>query len=51
VGPSGWIGIYLDRRVSWASVADLLRDAYQLRSVGSKPRGKRVPRPHHERHR
>ena len=51
VGPSGWIGIYLDRRVSWASVADLLRDAHQLRSAGTKPRRKRMTRPRHEHHR
>src|SRR4030095_8622532 len=28
VGPSGWIGIYLDKRPSWKTVADILRDAY-----------------------
>jgi predicted DNA-binding protein (MmcQ/YjbR family) len=30
VGPSGWIGIYLDKRPSWETVADILRDAYLL---------------------
>jgi hypothetical protein len=30
VGPSGWIGIWLDRRVSWREVADLMKDAYRL---------------------
>jgi len=30
VGPSGWIGIYLDKRPSWKTVADILRDAYLL---------------------
>jgi predicted DNA-binding protein (MmcQ/YjbR family) len=30
VGPSGWVGVYLDKRPSWATVADLLRDAYLL---------------------
>ena len=30
VGPSGWIGIYLDKRPSWKSIADILRDAYLL---------------------
>ena len=30
VGPSGWIGVYLDGRADWAELADLLRDAYRL---------------------
>jgi predicted DNA-binding protein (MmcQ/YjbR family) len=30
VGPSGWIGIYLDKRPSWKTVAEILRDAYML---------------------
>lgn len=30
VGPSGWIGIWLDGKVDWAEVADLLRDSYFL---------------------
>ena len=30
VGPSGWIGIWLDGTVDWAEVADLLRDSYLL---------------------
>ena len=30
VGPSGWIGIFLDRGVDWAEVGELLRDAYLL---------------------
>lgn len=30
VGPSGWVGVYLDKRPSWAIVGDLLRDAYLL---------------------
>jgi hypothetical protein len=28
VGPSGWIGVVLDRRPDWESVATLARDAY-----------------------
>jgi hypothetical protein len=28
VGPSGWVGIVLDRKPDWASVAQLVRDAY-----------------------
>ena len=30
VGPKGWLGIRLDRRPNWKSVAELLRDAYLL---------------------
>ena len=29
VGPKGWIGMRLDRRVSWKAVAELVRDAYR----------------------
>jgi len=30
VGPSGWVGVWLDRGPDWAELADLLRDAYLL---------------------
>ena len=30
VGPSGWVGIWLDRGVDWDELAGFLRDAYQL---------------------
>jgi predicted DNA-binding protein (MmcQ/YjbR family) len=30
VGPSGWVGIWLDRNPDWAEVADLMRDSYRL---------------------
>ena len=30
VGPSGWIGIWLDGQVQWDELADLLRDSYDL---------------------
>jgi predicted DNA-binding protein (MmcQ/YjbR family) len=30
VGPSGWIGIWLDGVVEWEDVADFLRDSYRL---------------------
>ena len=30
VGPSGWIGIWLDGVVLWDDVADFLRDSYRL---------------------
>ena len=30
VGPSGWVGVYLDGAVDWAEVDELLRDSYRL---------------------
>jgi hypothetical protein len=30
VGPSGWIGVWLDRRPSWKAVHELLADGYRL---------------------
>jgi hypothetical protein len=30
VGPSGWIGVWLDKRPAWKEVAGLLNDAYRL---------------------
>jgi hypothetical protein len=30
VGPSGWIGIWLDADPDWGEVAELMRDAYLL---------------------
>jgi predicted DNA-binding protein (MmcQ/YjbR family) len=30
VGPSGWIGVWLDEVCDWAELADILRDAYRL---------------------
>jgi hypothetical protein len=30
VGPSGWIGVWLDRAVDWDELRELLRDAYCL---------------------
>lgn len=30
VGPTGWVGVWLDRRVAWREVADLLADAWRL---------------------
>jgi hypothetical protein len=30
VGPSGWIGVWLDRKVDWGELADLLRDSYRM---------------------
>lgn len=36
VGPSGWVGIYLDRGVDWKVVQETVEDAYRL--VAPKPR-------------
>jgi hypothetical protein len=30
VGPSGWVGIWLDRDPDWAEVRELMRDSYRL---------------------
>jgi hypothetical protein len=30
VGPSGWVGVWLDRAVDWDELAELLRDAYRM---------------------
>ncbi len=29
VGPSGWIGVYLDKRPPWGAIAALLEDGYR----------------------
>ena len=30
VGPSGWVGMYLDQKPDWHVLADIVRDAYCL---------------------
>jgi len=30
VGPSGWIGIWLDAKPDWDEIRELMRDAYRL---------------------
>lgn len=30
VGPSGWVGVWLDGEVDWAELSEFLRDAYLL---------------------
>jgi len=30
VGPSGWVGVYLDREVDWDELMDLLWDAWRM---------------------
>ena len=38
VGPSGWVGIYLDRRPRWTDVAERLRHSRELAVALSKRR-------------
>jgi hypothetical protein len=30
VGPSGWVGVWLDREPDWTEVGELMRDSYRL---------------------
>jgi predicted DNA-binding protein (MmcQ/YjbR family) len=30
VGPSGWVGVYLDGSPDWSAIAELLRDGYVM---------------------
>ena len=30
VGPSGWVGVWLDGKANWAELAELLREAYRI---------------------
>jgi predicted DNA-binding protein (MmcQ/YjbR family) len=30
VGPSGWVGVYLDGAVDWAELVELIGDSYRL---------------------
>lgn len=30
MGPSGWVGVWLDGKVNWTKVDEILRDGYQL---------------------
>jgi len=38
VGPSGWIGIYLDKRPNWKIVGEIIRDGHALllKKAGSR---------------
>jgi predicted DNA-binding protein (MmcQ/YjbR family) len=40
VGPSGWIGIYLDRDPDWAEVKERLQHAHEL-AASPRPRAQR----------
>jgi len=43
VGPSGWIGVWLDGQVDWVELGDLMRDAYLL--VAPKRLGRTLRQP------
>jgi hypothetical protein len=32
VGPSGWVGVRLDREVDWNEIGSMLREAYRLKA-------------------
>ena len=38
VGVGGWIGVRLDGRVNWKEVAELVKDAHELRAPNKKRR-------------
>lgn len=38
VGPSGWVGVFLDRRPNWRDVAERLEHAHQLAAPVSRRR-------------
>ena len=44
VGPSGWVGVRLDGRVSWTELKDLLSDAYDLTAPKAGVGRRRRPR-------
>ena len=44
VGPSGWVGIYLDGKPDWAEVADRLAHAHELASAVSRPKARKRQR-------
>jgi predicted DNA-binding protein (MmcQ/YjbR family) len=46
VGPSGWVGVWLDGDVDWDELRDLLEDAYRLiapRKLAARPLGSVPP--------
>jgi hypothetical protein len=40
-GPSGWVGIYLDRAPDWKEVTERLRSAHEL--AAARPKSARLP--------
>lgn len=43
VGPSGWIGVYLDGRVNWKELAGILRDGYDMTATMKGKRRTKTP--------
>ena len=43
VGPTGWVGVHLDRAAAWSELAELLEDAYCLTAPKRLARSVRVP--------
>jgi len=41
VGPSGWVGIYLDGKPDWSEVANRLAHAHELASAVSRPKARK----------
>lgn len=37
VGPSGWVGVRLDRGLAWEAVEDLIAEAYERMAAKSRP--------------
>ena len=44
VGPSGWVGVYLDGSADWSAIADLLRDGYVMAAPARLKAQLREPR-------
>jgi hypothetical protein len=32
VGPSGWVGVYLDKNPPWGEIIEIIKDGYRLRA-------------------
>jgi len=41
-GPSGWVGVYLDRRPNWKDVAERLAHAQELAAAGPRRKPSRT---------
>ena len=41
VGPSGWVGVYLDAKTDWKELADILHDAHGLVATKQATRARR----------
>ena len=45
VGPSGWVGVYLDAKTDWKELADILCDAHTLVAAKKATLASLRPRP------